>query len=255
MTAAAVEPAIHPRTVTGAALPPLIWQPGRSARPFHLAHWEPITARLGDRKPAGGLWTCPVLSRDGRGRPVTGWSRFRETNLHYPQSNAGRLLRAAAHARVYVIDSADDLTALLRLYPREHSTLHPALRPIFETLDACWQVDWERLAGRVDAVYLTAAGQAATHTGEPNLWGWDFPTVLFLRPAVVDLGDVALSPAAHHRAAIARADANMEWFITEAVELLRAGVQLGPADLPFPDPDREPERVCCACPGCHPHRS
>lgn len=121
-------------------------------------------------KPVGGLWTCPDNER--------GSSAWREWNRS-ERCDFTRGLRTwrltAEEPRVYTIDTLADLKRALRVWPHERYPDIPSLRGEYE-------IDFEGMASEYDAVYLTEDGQWRTRLSWPeNLYGWDVPTILWLR--------------------------------------------------------------------------
>lgn len=158
--------------LAGTELPPLVYAHDHApalAAPEHLA---PVYG--GGRKPHfGGRWTSPVTRHTPDGTPSgSAWTDFSRAEMIGDQDYA--LLTEifpVPDARVVAIDDLADLRALVAAHPY-------AIDPLTQG------VDWPavRDAGW-DAVYLTAAGKAATAYSTPDLYGWDVETVLWLRPA------------------------------------------------------------------------
>jgi hypothetical protein len=110
-------------------------------------------------KPFGGLWTCP----EEQGVAWYHWSRGTRWSRRL-------WLLTAAEAKVYVIDSEEDFQAALHRWP----TRHPLTRTP--------EIDFVQASAEYDAVSLTPAGLARTRFIWPSsLYGWDVPTILWLR--------------------------------------------------------------------------
>lgn len=129
----------------------------------------------------GGLWTAPVTEVAADGSiAATAWTDWCRDNMW--DENVGsdsRFLTIAPQpsARVLLIDSLDDLRAIVDAYPNPAEP-YPFVGERYP--------NWLALATDWDAVYLTDEGQWATRMppfGEPNLYTWDCATVLWLRPA------------------------------------------------------------------------
>jgi hypothetical protein len=157
---------------------------GRRPRP---ELFEPISMALGNgvryrtpKKPLGGLWTCPD---DPRGRSAwrtwnhqarTGFTRYRRT---------WRL--TAVEPRIYTIDTPADLRVALDRWPHQ---AFPDLPLLYNR-----EIDYAAmLADGYDAVELTEDGHWATRLTFPDsLYGWDVPTILWLRWAFSDVSPVS----------------------------------------------------------------
>lgn len=78
-------------------------------------------------------------------------------------------------AAIFVIDGRDDLKTLIERYPA------PPLAPNGQPLGSTFEFpNWELVAADYDGVHLTARGQIATRWYEPNLYGWDCESTLWL---------------------------------------------------------------------------
>lgn len=143
--------------VNGDDLPPLLFT---SSQPFDPDLVEPVTNRDWG-KPAGGLWLSPG-SPDSESK----WDEFRRLS-EYGSTNTHRSpVGLSAEARVLVVDSRHDFWSALTSYRGDHD-----------------HFDFEAMAHDYDALWVTSDGIKANHlvAGEPDLYGWDFETVLVLR--------------------------------------------------------------------------
>jgi hypothetical protein len=122
-------------------------------------------------KPEGGLWTCLEVEPG-----VSAWLDWCRSEA--PGFMAGRSLYRlrSGPARVYRVDGPADLA---RAYQRWPAPDPPGVRPIFYRAS----LDWPALALAYDALELTERGLRLTGTAWPidGLYGWDVPTVLWLR--------------------------------------------------------------------------
>lgn len=117
-------------------------------------------------KPHGGLWTSSLIE-DAVGWE-SDWTRFCQTESFRLEKIARRTaLVACAQARIYTIDSLDDLLAL----SRECGS--------YDSL-----IDFERAAQHYDIIRLTEQGQWQTRFSSPSLYGWDCECSLWLNPAI-----------------------------------------------------------------------
>jgi hypothetical protein len=137
-------------------------------------------------QPEGGLWCSSVTARSTEGAPIaTAWTEWRTTQnklFGRPSELDGRYTQFSEvepmpRARIYLIDTADDLDRLVAAFPLPLWHLMVRTAP-----------DWEAMAvSGWDAVYVSEAGLTAsaerTPLFEPSLGRWDCPSVLWLRPA------------------------------------------------------------------------
>lgn len=153
--------------LTGADLPPLAWQ---NSEPYDQAKWRrPIDDRHGwTIKPYGGLWTAP-LDDDG----VTAWGRWCECEDYGNPDAPLTIVTPHADAKVYRINDLTDLLQLEAMFSVEPSGPDIQMWP---------KMSWAKAAADIDAVWLTAAGEARTRFSTPGLYGWDCETVLWLQP-------------------------------------------------------------------------
>ena len=180
--AAAPAPAVPVRPSPHAALPPAILALLRSAAllppPVRVgdaptrARFDPPTmghaAFRPPHKPTGGLWTAPLDDpAESDGGVSTPWTRWADL----VGTRCWRLHPDPA-ARVAVIARREDLLALLAHFP-----LAAGAYPFWA------EVNYPALAAAgVDAVHLTASGQAAcAFDPAASLYGWDVASTLWLR--------------------------------------------------------------------------
>jgi len=114
----------------------------------------PVTNSPRRNKPKGGLWTSPV-------GPCFGWKDWCEAESYGDTCKCFNLEFVGSLLR---IDSVEDM---LRL-PWEGEDMFP------------W-IDFERLAGKYDAIHLTENGENDTRFTNPkSLYGWDCETVFVM---------------------------------------------------------------------------
>jgi hypothetical protein len=171
-------------TIAAASLPPLAYAHGDQHDPRLTLpeRFRPIQeGKHRFVKPhAGGLWTAPVTEVTADGEIVrTAWTDWCRDNMWGDDDADSRFLAVVPqpHARVLLIDTLDDLRAIVDAYPNPVEP-YPFVGERYP--------NWLALASDWDAVYLTDDGQWATRLppfGMPNLYTWDCATVLWLRPA------------------------------------------------------------------------
>jgi len=126
----------------------------------------------GDRplgKPSGGLWTSPLVDRDGEA-----WSPWLEWCFGEMESVLAQprwRLDPDPAARIARIDGVPDLAALVARYPYAGAPW----------ADFWPEIDYAAAAADLDAIHLTERGQHATRFSVPSLYGWDCACTLFLR--------------------------------------------------------------------------
>ena len=139
--------------------------------PSHFVFPENLPAFV---KPKGGLWASPVDSNYG-------WKEWcQQEEFHTGSLKHWFVFEFTG--RIMTIDTEADLKKMcFRSLPEI-----PYLQMQFP--------DFEELAKKTDAIYLTEAGQWKTRLlMGPNLYGWDCECVLILNPAGVvrELGSSA----------------------------------------------------------------
>lgn len=142
-------------------------------RLFEPPSMDLFDGHRGRRKPHGGLWTCPEMEL-GRSAWID-WCMAEGCQKWIRHKRLWRVV--AAEPRVYVIDSFRDLKRALKRWPHRPyaDTDIPSLRRERE-------IHYVAMAEEYDAVYLTEEGQWATRLTFPdNLYGWDVPSILWLR--------------------------------------------------------------------------
>jgi hypothetical protein len=122
-------------------------------QPLKNAYWH---------KPEGGIWTCPAGAEEN-------WANWCATEMpEWIEGTDTYRLTPRAGTQVAVIDSFDDLRALIEAYPLRDALSGTGL-------------NFEAMARDFDGIWLTARGQWATRFTTPGLYGWDVETVLFFR--------------------------------------------------------------------------
>ena len=133
----------------------------RLAYPRNVA--PPPFQVLSGIKPWGGLWTSTW--RPEGGTEWTEWCQAEHFGTPYAKA---WLLWPSKSARVAVIDRLEDLGGLIQAFPGP-------------TWGGRSGIDFEAAALELDGIHLTSEGQWATRLTQPNLYGWDCESTLWLR--------------------------------------------------------------------------
>ena len=125
-------------------------------------------------KPKGGLWGSPYTPD---GEYLSEWHRFTIEEFKSAFSENAVLFNLKETARIYTIDSMQDLIRFTNKY-----SLEPTVDiPIKHGFLKCW--DFERASEDYDVIYLTAKGEAETRlppSNLPSFYGWDVESILVL---------------------------------------------------------------------------
>lgn len=142
------------------------------------ARFEPISMAqprpLG--KPQGGLWTC----REVPGQPSawTAWCQWTENTRFLKGKPTWRL--TADRPRIFTIATGLGLSVARERYPHQPFPDWPG-----HVLGD--EIDFAAMAEAYDAVELTASGLGELRFHDFMLYGWDVPTVLWLRWAFSEI--------------------------------------------------------------------
>jgi len=137
-------------------------------QPYYGTWCSPVTASSAEGAPIKTIWTeCCETQEERTGLPSAYLDKCRKLTEVEPQPGA----------RIYLIDTADDLDWLVAEYPLPDGHQMRRTAP-----------NWEGMAASGwDAVYASEAGLTATADRipllEPSLGRWDCPSLLWLRPA------------------------------------------------------------------------
>lgn len=129
-------------------------------------------------KPFGGLWASPYIEN---GKFKSKWHEFASYGLPNTIYNYGVLFNLKKNAKVYIIDTYEDFSNLLK--DNKQSTELDELfnSPRFSFLD------FEKLAKTYDAIFLTSKGERETrYFRRANLYGWDVESLLVLNFDCID---------------------------------------------------------------------
>lgn len=124
-------------------------------------------------KPDGGIWACRYTPDE---EFVSEWQRWCKCAQFPGNWNQGVVFNLKPNARIYTIDSYEDLERLAKQYKYKRNL------SISGMVGICFQyLDFEALAKVYDAIELTGRGQSETRFSEPyNLYGWDVASILIL---------------------------------------------------------------------------
>lgn len=177
--------------IAPAELPPLAYAHDNTVD-IAAAAWRTVT-EYGWVKPHAntGLWTAPVTAWAEDGSPAdTAWLEWCRAEWSTGNSTHLTLVRPHDTARVLRIDSQADLIAIVNAYPSRSGFSLSSLDDRYPHWSGLAEDGWE-------AVYMTDRGQWETRLPRsgPNLYGWDMPSVLWLRPAFA-VGLTTVIPAA-----------------------------------------------------------
>jgi hypothetical protein len=166
-------------------LPPIAHASAEGDPPPHPETFKAVINLVDLIRPEHGLWCSPVTAWSAEGAPTaTAWTEWCATpdQLGLPSGLHGRYsqftqVEPLPQARIYLIDTTDDLNRLVEAFPL------PPAHPMHRTAP-----DWAATAASSwDAVYASVAGLTANAeripTCEPSLARWDCSSVLWLRPA------------------------------------------------------------------------
>jgi len=128
--------------------------------------------RYGFRKPSGGIWTSTFTPDKEFCSEWIEWV-CREGLKEWATGNCV-LVEPDEDARIYTIDSAEDLEKLYEKYPVVFNGIR--------------DVNWPLVCRDFDAIHLTSRGQWCTRYKTPkyghslNLYGWDAESTFWCRP-------------------------------------------------------------------------
>lgn len=128
---------------------------------FRMELFEQVKNKSFGNKPKGGFWACPVDAEFG-------WKEFCESE-DWNTECLDKHITFTFTGDTLVINSLKDLAAV------------PMVRDITGQL----RPDFEKIAEKYDAIYLTHRGQAETRYSQGiDLHGWDIECVLILNPNI-----------------------------------------------------------------------
>ncbi|MEX5709114.1 hypothetical protein AB1484_12585 [Parafrankia sp. FMc6] len=169
-------------------LPPIAHASAEDVPLPHPSTFKAVRNQDNLTRPAHGLWCSPITTWSSEGAPTgTAWTDWTATpddvtgqpsQYHDPNAQF-TAVEPLPHAQIYLLKTADDLDRLVAAFPLPPDHQMRSTAP-----------NWEAMAMAVagwDAVYASKAGLAANAERflavEPSLYGWECPSVLWLRPA------------------------------------------------------------------------
>lgn len=109
----------------------------------------------------GGLWTSPIDSN-------WGWSDWcKAEDFRKCDKDIYFIIELNKNSNILEIDSLQDLKEILK----ENYTFDLIQRKV---------LNFEKLAEKYDAIWLTERGQINTKFSTPNLYGWDCESILIM---------------------------------------------------------------------------
>jgi hypothetical protein len=140
-------------------------------------------------KPSGGLWTSTYdenIGSDWLNFCVNGYWDYLYS---YETSEVKRsavitLIKVKKGAKFILIDSYDDLDAMMK----EYGNVESACRPMFAAITTLPSIDFVAMSKTFGGIYLTSRGQSETRFSLPyTLRGWDVESVIFFDPDGFDV--------------------------------------------------------------------
>ncbi|MCY8577537.1 hypothetical protein MOD24_16965 [Bacillus haynesii] len=121
---------------------------------------QPIKNQIEILKAQGGIWTSTYNEEFG-----SEWLTFYNTVFGIPEEGLnGWLLTPSPTARVYTIDSYDDLNRLFKSYELKITGVPNIIK----------MLDFEKMTEDFDAIHLTTQGKTETRLSHPfKLHTWD----------------------------------------------------------------------------------
>ena len=124
-------------------------------------------------KPCGGLWGCPVNSE-------LNWETLDDGHFVAPDSHH-YIYELEESARIYTIDSCDDLNTLYNKYQHQYDGYY---KPV---------IDFKSCGTDYDAIFLTEKGFYETrlpllsnaHCLLVNTYSWDMPSIYIYRLSAI----------------------------------------------------------------------
>lgn len=135
-------------------------------------------------KPFGGLWTSTYNKLFG-----SEWLEWCKDNDFYTSEKMnGFILKPSKNARIYTIDTYQDLASLMEKYEEKMPGLPDGVE-----LFSIRYPNFELLSKDYDAIHLTDKGQWETRMSHPySLYGWDCECTLWLNWSFDEVKEVGI---------------------------------------------------------------
>ena len=138
--------------------------------------FKSVKNRIGLNKPEGGLWASPYYPNN---EYISGWHEWCTSEMENWLSNDSVILELKDDARIYIINSQEDLINLMCIVgvAKDELTLNLGLKRFASP-------DFEKASQVFDAILITEEGQWKTRFSDDkcdyNLYGWDCESILIL---------------------------------------------------------------------------
>ena len=133
--------------------------------------FKPVKNGINPNKPIGGIWASPYSTNN---EYVSEWHKWCSSEMEEWLSNDAIILKLKNDAKIYTINTQDDLIELISIVGEPHTKFLK-----FQCIP-----DFENAAKLFDVLYLTEDGQYNTRMPdikmEYNLYGWDCESIMIL---------------------------------------------------------------------------
>ena len=123
-------------------------------------------------KPFGGFWTSTYTPNNEH---PSDWARWCSSEMPDKFNKKAIILTVKKDAKIFIIDSLDDVKILKKKYPYNYS------------MKCLCILDWEKISQDYDGVAITSKGQWETRMPRDmkdmglSLYGWDCESTLWFR--------------------------------------------------------------------------
>ena len=124
-------------------------------------------------KPFGGFWTSTYTPEEEH---PSAWADWCSSEMPDKFKKESMILTVKKDARIFVIDSLDDVRVLWKKYPLKDAIIN-----------SLCLLDWEKISQDYDGVQMTSKGQWDTRMPRDmkdmhlSLYGWDVESTLWFR--------------------------------------------------------------------------
>lgn len=138
--------------------------------------FNPIKNKIGFNKPEGGIWASPYYPDK---EYISGWHEWCSSEMEDWLSNDSVILELKDSARIFIIDSQNDLIKLINLVGTAEDEFTKSVK---SKLFSC--PDFEKASLIFDTILMTEEGQWQTRFSDDNcdynLYGWDCESLIIL---------------------------------------------------------------------------